>query len=99
MSPIEVRIHVMAVIFVTIIVNDVLYLEREINAAAIFQNIWSSLKTHLEKNVKPDSKETLIEGIQEFWKTLSPRMCNRYINHIFTVLPAVALRLGKPSGY
>ena len=38
-------------------------------------------------------------GIKEFWKTLTPEKCTRYINHLHRVIPVVIEKQGNPSGF
>lgn len=61
--------------------------------------IWGSMKYHLRKHVKPRNKEQLVAGIGEFWQTVTPEMCNRYIDHLYKVVPAVVLDDGCATGY
>lgn len=63
------------------------------------ENIWAALKHHLRKNVKPSTKDELIQGIKDFWKNLTPSVCNRYIDHIYKVVPVIVARRGAASGY
>ena len=51
-------------------------------------------KKYLQKNL-----EELKEGIQQFWVTLTPEVCTRYIDHIKKVIPKVIQEEGGPSGY
>ena len=63
------------------------------------ENIWGSLKQYLRTVVKPKSIEELKAGIQEFWQTLTPVVCQRYIAHLRKVIPKVIEEDGGPSGY
>jgi len=63
------------------------------------ENMWAALKEHIRKVKKPRNKAELIEGIQEFWSTVTPEMCNRYINHLFRVIPEVVRRNGGATMY
>ena len=64
------------------------------------ENMWHELKFHLRTRVKPRSKDELIAGISEFWKTIvTPEKCRKYIGHIQNVLPVVVERNGKASGF
>ncbi len=63
------------------------------------ENVWGSMKTHLRDRVKPHNKETLINGIKEYWKTLPPEVCCRYVFHLRKVVPKVIKENGGPSGY
>ena len=63
------------------------------------ENIWGSMKRFLRDRHKPTNKASLIEGIKIFWKTLSPEVCRRYVNHIQRVIPVVIEEDGGPSSY
>ena len=64
-----------------------------------FQNIWGSLKQYLRTVVEPRTIEELKAGIQKFWQTLTPAVCQRYIAHLRKVIPKVIEENGGPSGY
>ena len=55
---------------------------------------WHELKHFLRVVVKPMNKEELIQGIHQFWDTVTPENCKRYIGHLNKVLPAEV----EPSG-
>ena len=61
--------------------------------------IWHELKSYLRRIVKPTNKEQLVNGIQEFWQTVTPEKCQRYIGHLGKVVPEVIRREGRASGY
>ena len=61
--------------------------------------LWHELKHHLRKSVKPTTKEELINGITNFWATVTPEKCARYINHVRKVIPIVVTREGRASGH
>ena len=61
--------------------------------------LWHELKSFLRRIVKPKNKEELVEGIQQFWQTVTPEKCQRYIGHLQKVVPEVIRRQGKASGY
>ena len=61
--------------------------------------IWHELKNYLRRFVKPTNKEQLVNGIQEFWQTVTPEKCQRYIGHLRKVVPEVIRREGRASGY
>ena len=60
------------------------------------ENVWGSLKEYLRNSYKP---KNLDELKCEFWKTLTPEVCTRYINHIHRVIPVVIEKQGSPSGF
>ena len=39
------------------------------------ENLWHDLKEFMRREVKPHTKEQLITGIQEFWKTVDATKC------------------------
>jgi len=61
--------------------------------------VWGSLKQHLRTEVKPRTIEELKTGIRNFWGTLTPQVCQRYIGHLRKVIPRVIEEKGGPSGY
>ena len=61
--------------------------------------LWHELKSFLRRIVKPKNKEELVEGIQQFWQTVTPEKCQRYIGHLQKVMPEVIRCQGKASGY
>ena len=63
------------------------------------ENIWGSMKQYLRNTFKPKNLDELKEGIQEFWQTLTPEVCQRYISHLDKVIPKVIQVNGEPSGY
>ena len=63
------------------------------------ENLWGSLKQYLRTTHKPKNLEQLKEGILNFWQTLTPTVCRKYINHLHKVIPKVVEVRGEPSGY
>lgn len=63
------------------------------------ENVWGSLKQYLRNVYKPKNLDELKEGIQQFWVTLTPEVCTRYIQHLTKVIPKVIEEEGGPSGY
>ena len=39
------------------------------------ENMWHELKEYLRREVKPMSKDELINGIHEFWSTVTVEKC------------------------
>ena len=62
------------------------------------ENIWGSMKQHLCQNFKQDNIEELKAGVREFWKCLTPAVCQKYVSHLKKVIPKV-IQEGGPSGY
>ena len=63
------------------------------------ENVWGSLKQYLRNFYKPRNLDQLKDGIQQFWSTMTPSDCTRYINHLNKVIPKVVQVEGEPSGY
>ena len=63
------------------------------------QNLWHELKEFIRREVKPHTKQELIEGIQRFWCTVSIEKCEKYIGHLRKVLPRVIELNGDATGY
>ena len=51
------------------------------------ERLWAAMKYYIRRRVKPTKKEELTQGIREFWSTVTPVMCTRYINRMMTKLP------------
>ena len=63
------------------------------------ENVWHELKEFIRREAKPKNKEQLIDGIQQFWRTMTREKCCRYINHIHKVIPKVIENSGNATGY
>lgn len=63
------------------------------------ENLWHELKEYIRRVVKPKSKEELVEGIKEFWRTVDVQKCNKYIGHLRKVVPKVIEVGGNATGY
>ena len=63
------------------------------------ENCWGSLKQFLRNTYKPTNLQELMDGIEEFWLSLTPDICTRYIQHLQKVMPKVVEENGNPSGY
>ena len=63
------------------------------------ENVWGSLKYYLQHQYKPKNLETLTEGINRFWSTMTPDVCRKYIDHLHKVMPRVVQLEGAASGY
>lgn len=63
------------------------------------ENLWANLKWNLARHVKPKNLQELIDGINTYWKTVTVKKCNNYINHLYKVLPRVIENNGGPTGY
>lgn len=63
------------------------------------ENLWAELKHYIVKVGKPKTKEELLTSINDFWATVTPEKCQRYISHLQKVLPAVVENNGEATGY
>lgn len=63
------------------------------------ENLWHELKEFIRREVKPRSKDELIEGIELFWDSVDIHKCQRYIDHLKKVLPRAIEVGGEPTGY
>ena len=43
------------------------------------ENMWHELKDHIRSKVKPHTKDELVQGICEFWKTVDTTKCLRFV--------------------
>ena len=60
--------------------------------------MWAQLKHHLRRRVKPTNRDELVNGIEQFWNSVTPEMCNRYIDHLYKVIPKVIEKEGRATG-
>ena len=63
------------------------------------ENLWHELKEFIRREVKPKTKQELIDGIVRFLETVTVEKCNRYINHLNKVIPRVIVLEGAATGY
>ena len=63
------------------------------------ENLWHELKEYLRREVKPKIKQELIDGIQDFWRTVTVAKCTKYIRHLRKVIPRVIELEGAATGY
>ena len=62
------------------------------------ENLWHEMKQHICSKVKPTTKDELVDGIEEFWSTVTREKCQKYIGHIHKVIPKVIEANGCPCG-
>ena len=43
----------------------------------------------IRREIKPKTKDEIVQGIVKFWDTVTIEKCNRYINHLKKVIPRV----------
>ena len=63
------------------------------------KNLWHKLKEFVRREVKPTTKQQLIDGIKLVWSTVDSVKCTKYIRHLRKVVPKVIEVLGEPTGY
>ena len=63
------------------------------------ENLWHELKEFIHREVKPTTKNELIEGIKRFWKTVTVEKCTKYIRHLRKVIPRAIELQGGATGY
>lgn len=61
--------------------------------------MWHELKEYIRREVKPKTKEELINGIEAFWCTVDIEKCRKYIRHLRKVIPKVIELQGVATGY
>ena len=63
------------------------------------EKLWHEMKEYLRREVKPRTKQQLIDGIQTFWGTADAAKCSKYIRHLRKVIPHVIELEGAATGY
>ena len=63
------------------------------------ENLRYELKEFIRREVKPKTKDQLIQGIAQFWRTVNIEKCLKYIGHLKKVLPKVIELEGAVTGY
>ena len=63
------------------------------------ENLWHELKEFMRREIKPTTKDALVEGILTFWRTVTKEKCRKYINHLSKVIPRVIELEGQATGY
>ena len=63
------------------------------------ENLWHELKEYLRREIKPKSKDELVDGIVQFWGSVSGEKCRKYIRHLHKVIPRVIELGGAATGY
>ena len=63
------------------------------------ENMWHELKEYIRREVKPKTKEELIDRIKAFWSTVDIDKCRKYIRHLRKVIPKVIEVQGAATGY
>ena len=63
------------------------------------ENLWHELKEHIRAQVKPRNLNEHVNGIKDFWSTVSKEKCCKYISHLRKVIPRVIELEGNATGY
>ena len=63
------------------------------------ENLWHELKEFIRREVKPQRKDELVQGIHTFWNTVDVAKCVKYIGHLRKVIPKIIEQNGEPTGY
>ena len=63
------------------------------------ENMWHELKEFMRREVKPKTKQELIDGIISFWETVTIEKCRKCIGHLRKVIPRVLEVDGAATGY
>lgn len=63
------------------------------------ERIWAAIKFYIRRNVKPTNKEQLTQGIRDYWATLTPDTCGRYIDRIQKDAELIIANNGGPAGH
>ena len=63
------------------------------------ENLRHELKEFIRREVKPTTKQQLVDGISTFRNTVDVRKCCRYIGHLNKVLHKIIEKGGDATGY
>ena len=63
------------------------------------ENMWHELKEFMHREVKPQTKDQLVEGIKKFWGLVSGEKFCKYIRHLHKVVPRIIEVGGAGTGY
>lgn len=50
------------------------------------ENLWHELKEFIRREIKPKTKDQLIQGTAQFWRTVDVAKCVKYIGHLKKVI-------------
>ena len=57
------------------------------------------MQEFLRREVKPKTKDELINGILQYWATVTAAKCQRYISHLNKVIPEIIRVEGEATGF
>ena len=58
-----------------------------------------ALQEYLRREVKLTTKDQLVNGISQFWATVSVTKCRKYIQHLQKVIPKIIEVNGEATGF
>jgi transposase len=66
--------------------------------------VWHALTTYVRKNAPKTCYSTnttlqFIQTIKQFWRTLTPTVCRKYIEHLPRVMPHVIINDGASTAF
>lgn len=62
-------------------------------------HVHAQLQEFLRREVKPKKKSELVDGILQFWDTVSIAKCQKYISHLNKVIPEIIRVQGDATGF
>jgi hypothetical protein len=61
--------------------------------------VWKDMKDYLATVIRPRDKNTLINGVLQFWNTVvTVPYCNAKIDHLYRVIKEIVRLDGKATG-
>ena len=57
------------------------------------------MQEFLRRETKPKIKDELVNGILQFWTTVTAAKCQRYISHLNKVIPEMIKVQGEATGF
>ena len=63
------------------------------------RELWHELKEFIRREVKPQTKDQLVQGIVDFWRTVDRNKWIKYIRHLRKVIPKIIEVEGAATGY
>ena len=63
------------------------------------ENLWHEMKEYVCREVKPKTKDEIVQGIKDFWNSVDVQKCSKYIRHLKKVLSNVTEVEGAGTGY
>ena len=57
------------------------------------------MQEFLRREVKPQTKDELINGILQYWSTVTAAKCQKYISDLNKVIPEIIRVQGEATGF